>query len=959
MRITGANRNVKGYMAKTPPSGTRRSTSTGADITASAAGTAKSTKKRETLQYLRRDVEDILARLRQADSLTRKSVKSLQTAFSVLEKRVSDDGSVNKAALNQRVDQLTERLTGIIKQTHQAVAQDLSKARTNPSIDRLSAAVKAAEERMANAELAQADALSKVNRHLAGMAKAIDARFKQESVAGQSRLDNVNAAIKTSQAQTDKKLSEIEKASAEALLKIGERVVALSDEMNARSDRGLESVAEKIEQLDVKTKSDFETYRADLESYRSDFERRVEGLEETQRNLDSYTDRSIAKLTARIDNLEYGLTSVAPPPSPNAGAPDNEEVMPLTLSAPVIDDPFSPDTPSSMSMSVQTQLDVVSEGRLPPAPEPEVPSLFTPTPVIREPSAPTAVAPAPAQPAVLLTLVAQPGTGTPQAFSGSDIPQSPADMTTPPAPSYAEPYPVTAVTPTGAVVSEYTPSQYPTGEYVPDPYPQLTHDYAPDQTQMEAPVYTADPAIAPDNMQAFGQSDPVYDLQNGQTTTADMYAPVDNPEDITAEDLPYDDPAYAENISDGGMQRPGSFKTKKKAKKRKVKAKAKPKVKAVKKAKSGGLVTNRKVQAASLAIIVATVGYFALRGGSNAGTAPQGGLGIVVDDGTRMAPIADLTGDTASASETGEDVTGQTPAEVSLPAIGEYQDNQGLTGSGEKIEANTLEAAAKNGDPVAEFQLGLSHLQAGRSQSAVRFIRSSANKGQAAAQYRLAKLYESGEGVTADAAMARQLTERAARNGNRIAMHDLALYYAEGRGDVDVDIKVAAKWFEKAALRGVVDSQYNLGVLYESGQGLPQNLAEAYVWYGIAARQGDQYAKQHLDVLKTKITEDDVTRAKSRVAEFKPVSIDESANGIFRNLAWAEPVNLKVNSARAQIRETQTLLGQLGYDAGGADGSMGPKTRAAIVSFQKKKGLSETGKVDQALIVQLQKAAGA
>ena len=174
-------------MAKTPPSGTRKSTSTDAAMTASRKDAAKSTQKRETLQSLRRDVEGILTRLRQADSLTQQSIKSLQNAFSALEKRVARDSHVNKAALTKQVEQLTQHLTGIIKQTHTAVAKDLASAKTNPTVERLAAAVKSAEERMANAEIVQAEALGKVNRHLAGLAKAIDARFSQEAISQENR----------------------------------------------------------------------------------------------------------------------------------------------------------------------------------------------------------------------------------------------------------------------------------------------------------------------------------------------------------------------------------------------------------------------------------------------------------------------------------------------------------------------------------------------------------------------------------------------------------------------------------------------------------------------------------------------------------------------------------------------------------------------------------------------------
>jgi len=214
--------------------------------------------------------------------------------------------------------------------------------------------------------------------------------------------------------------------------------------------------------------------------------------------------------------------------------------------------------------------------------------------------------------------------------------------------------------------------------------------------------------------------------------------------------------------------------------------------------------------------------------------------------------------------------------------------------------------------------------------------------------------------VTQDAELARQLTERAARNGNRIAMHDLALYFAEGRGGVQADLETAAKWFEKAAERGVVDSQFNLGVLFESGQGLPKNLTDAFVWYSIAATQGDQFAKQRVAVLSDTMDAGDLASAAERINKFTPVQIDEAANGIFRDVAWAKPKPDKTADAQVtQVKDVQTLLNDLGYDIGGADGSMGPRTRAAIISFEQANGLPETGRINAALVDRLELAAGA
>src|SRR5579863_4824826 len=54
------------------------------------------------------------------------------------------------------------------------------------------------------------------------------------------------------------------------------------------------------------------------------------------------------------------------------------------------------------------------------------------------------------------------------------------------------------------------------------------------------------------------------------------------------------------------------------------------------------------------------------------------------------------------------------------------------------------------------------------------------------------------------------------------------------------------------AARGVVEAQYQLGFIYETGQGLPQNFVEATRWYTKAAEQGFVPAQGRLgDILLT------------------------------------------------------------------------------------------------------------
>ena len=59
----------------------------------------------------------------------------------------------------------------------------------------------------------------------------------------------------------------------------------------------------------------------------------------------------------------------------------------------------------------------------------------------------------------------------------------------------------------------------------------------------------------------------------------------------------------------------------------------------------------------------------------------------------------------------------------------------------------------------------------------------------------------------------------------------------------------AKDWFEKAAEKGHVDAQYNLGVIYENGEGVSQNYQQAKAWYEKAASQNDAQAQFELGVM--------------------------------------------------------------------------------------------------------------
>jgi localization factor PodJL len=198
----------------------------------------------------------------------------------------------------------------------------------------------------------------------------------------------------------------------------------------------------------------------------------------------------------------------------------------------------------------------------------------------------------------------------------------------------------------------------------------------------------------------------------------------------------------------------------------------------------------------------------------------------------------------------------------------------------------TIEQAAQQGNLVAQYELALQRLAAGQTQEGVTLLRTAADRGFAMAQYRLAKLYERGEGVPADLTIARQWTERAAASGNRRAMHDLGVYFARGEG-APLDEAAAFRWFRQAAELGVADSQYNLGVLYQQGRGVTANASEALFWFLVAARQGDQDASARATALEAQLSQGQADQARARSQAFRPRAASAVANGDFGQRPWA------------------------------------------------------------------------
>ncbi len=188
-----------------------------------------------------------------------------------------------------------------------------------------------------------------------------------------------------------------------------------------------------------------------------------------------------------------------------------------------------------------------------------------------------------------------------------------------------------------------------------------------------------------------------------------------------------------------------------------------------------------------------------------------------------------------------------------------------------------LEAAARHGDRDAQFRIGKRFLNEGGldggAATAARWLARAADQGHLEALFTLASLYERGAGVSKDEDRAIDLYRQAAAGGYVRAMHNLAVLLSS-RGSA-AGYREAGEWFNRAALDGLPDSQYNLALLYERGLGLGQDLARAYFWYRVAAQSGDKDASQQAERLKRSLPPEAIDAAGEQAGSWRP-SLEDS-----------------------------------------------------------------------------------
>ncbi len=157
---------------------------------------------------------------------------------------------------------------------------------------------------------------------------------------------------------------------------------------------------------------------------------------------------------------------------------------------------------------------------------------------------------------------------------------------------------------------------------------------------------------------------------------------------------------------------------------------------------------------------------------------------------------------------------------------------------------------------------GLDDLRAGNSKSSVKALTYAAEGGQPLAQWKLGRMYATGDGVAKDEVKAYHFYESVVdgydedepnrRNAPAISNAYVALgqYFLSGiaGSEVKADPERAAAMFREASVNfGDPDAQFHLARMYMDGAGgLPKSNMQAVRWLNLAAQKGHHAAQAQL-----------------------------------------------------------------------------------------------------------------
>lgn len=145
-----------------------------------------------------------------------------------------------------------------------------------------------------------------------------------------------------------------------------------------------------------------------------------------------------------------------------------------------------------------------------------------------------------------------------------------------------------------------------------------------------------------------------------------------------------------------------------------------------------------------------------------------------------------------------------------------------------------LRGAADAGHAAAQAAIAEILTQADAGAEALEYFRKSATQGNAEGQFGLGAMLAAGQSAPKDPLQAREWIERAAAQGHKLAITELAQAYITGGLDITEEARQSAaaqRWIRAAADVGYLPAMEKLAAAYRAGElGLGVDLKAAELW---------------------------------------------------------------------------------------------------------------------------------
>ena len=108
---------------------------------------------------------------------------------------------------------------------------------------------------------------------------------------------------------------------------------------------------------------------------------------------------------------------------------------------------------------------------------------------------------------------------------------------------------------------------------------------------------------------------------------------------------------------------------------------------------------------------------------------------------------------------------------------------------------------------------------------------------------------------------------RCAEQGHAGAQYNLGLMYVAGEG-VPEDDTEALGWFRLAAEQGDAGAQLQLAAMYVQGEVVPEDRVLAYMWVSLSAAQDEEWAQMNKEMLEDTMTREQIAEAQRLLREW-------------------------------------------------------------------------------------------